>query len=313
MSSILLFGAVSLLLQAMMALSLKGYVKASANMKTTRKKVMINLKNQFETIYGMDYQIRNIAAYVDKYMLKLRFMGFSYSAWEKVPFLTAGFATLLAGGGLFYGYMTGVKKQSQIEILFSYGVILVCLFVFFHIFGIKSKKEQMQIQLVDYLENYLTNRLIRTKEANQQIKLLDDEMEAAFIEGTAKNSDLKEVILEEEKKREAEKQRVNDSTIEEDMDMLKRLLRDLDVKRENTGRELIAASHEQTFDLQSMTGEKTDNVLDGVQIEESDAVLETAPEGLCETAEVSENRHIEKETGTSEFELLEEFVQSFLA
>ena len=53
MSSILLFGLVSLLLQAMMVLSLKGYVRASANMKTTKKKIMLNLKNQFETIYDM--------------------------------------------------------------------------------------------------------------------------------------------------------------------------------------------------------------------------------------------------------------------
>lgn len=77
MCSILFVGVFSLILQAFMTLSLKGYVKASANMKTTRKKVMINLKNQFETIYGMDYQVRNIAAYVDKYLLKLRFIGFS--------------------------------------------------------------------------------------------------------------------------------------------------------------------------------------------------------------------------------------------
>ena len=74
MCSIVLFGVLSILLQWIMTLSLKGYVKASSNMKTTKKKLLLNLKNQFETIYGMDYQVRNIAAYVDKYLLKMRFL-----------------------------------------------------------------------------------------------------------------------------------------------------------------------------------------------------------------------------------------------
>lgn len=221
MSSILLFGLVSLLLQAMMVMSLKGYVRASANMKTTKKKIMINLKNQFETIYGMGYQVRNTAAYVDKYLIKLKFMGISCSVWEKAPFLAAGLVTLIAGVEAFYGYMTKAPTSLLVEILFSYGVVLVCFFVFFHIFGVKSKKQQMQIQLVDYLENYLANRLLREKD---EIKVLDEQMEDAFMEGSAKNPDLKRVILEEERQR---KSAIASTTeTEEDVEMLNHLLRE---------------------------------------------------------------------------------------
>lgn len=286
MSSILLFGMFSLLLQAMMTLSLKGYVKASANMKTTRKKVLINLKNQFETIYGMDYQVRNTAAYVDKYLLKLRLIGFSFSTWEKVPFLTAGIVTLLAGGGVFYGYITGKEMKTQIEILFAYGMVLVCLFVFFHIFGMKSRKQQIQIQLVDYLENYLANRLIRTKEGSREPKLLDEEMEAAFMEGAARNKELKNVILDEEheeKLRENENRNISENNaeksieLEEDMDMLKRLIREIDTSQHKDSEDMIAVSSEEDI------REKEDVLLTGEESEES------------------------------EIELLEEFVQSFLA
>lgn len=299
MSSILLFGMFSLLLQAMMTLSLKGYVKASANMKTTRKKVMINLKNQFETIYGMDYQVRNIAAYVDKYLLKLRFLGFSFSAWEKVPFLTAGIATLLAGGGIFYGYMKEESMKEQVEILFAYGMVLVCLFVFFHIFGIKSRKEQIQIQLVDYLENYLTNRLIRTKEGSRELKLLDEDMEAAFMEGAARNKELKNVILEEEraerKNSEEEMERniperepVKAIDMEEDMDMLKRLIREMETAQNTNSKEMIAVSREEELRDSKVCQENNEK--------EAEAFA-------CSKADSEE----------SEIELLEEFVQSFLA
>lgn len=311
MSSILLFGMLSLLLQTMMTLSLKGYVKASTNMKTTRKKVMINLKNQFETIYGMDYQMRNISAYVDKYLLKLRFLGLSYSAWEKVPFLTAGILTLLAGGGVFYEYMTNGVIATQIEILFSYGMVLVCLFVFFHIFGIKSKKQQIQIQLVDYLENYLTNRLTRTKEGHKELKLLDNDMEEAFMEGAAKNKELKQVILEGEKEEKQKKKRrkedgrkavqekepaisASDVDVEEDMDMLKRLIREIDSEQNAKQEEQIAVSEEMVVKS---------------ELCQMDSEEEEEEEGPKEAA-FSKEEEAEEE---SEIELLEEFVQSFLA
>lgn len=199
MCSILLLGIVSIFMQWIMTLSLKGYVKATANMKTTKKKSMINLQNQFETIYGMDYCVRNVSAYVDKYLLKLRFVGCSFSFWEKVPALTAGITTLLAGGLAFYTYSTKGSNTVLMEILFSYGVVLACLFVFFHIFGIKSKKQQMQIQLVDYLENYLVNRMLRNHDNGKEYRILNATMEEAFMEGVAKNDELKSVIMEEEK------------------------------------------------------------------------------------------------------------------
>lgn len=277
MCSILFVGVFSLILQAFMTLSLKGYVKASANMKTTRKKVMINLKNQFETIYGMDYQVRNIAAYVDKYLLKLRFIGFSFSTWEKIPFLSAGVVTLLTVGGIFYGYMTKVKSMVQVEILFAYGTVLACLFIFFHIFGIKSKKQQIQIQLVDYLENYLTNRLTRTKEANKEWKTLDADVENAFMEGTAGK---KEPVLD---------QTIN---MEEDVEMLKRLIREVETGKESKDSGQAAVS----------TNQSEAETEDYKDIEQADS-----------EKEIAAAKEAEKNPEESEIELLEEFVQSFLA
>lgn len=277
MSTILLVGVISLLLQAMMTLSLKGYVKASANMKTTRKKVMINLKNQFETIYGMDYRVRNIGAYVDKYMLKLRLIGFSFSTWEKIPFLSAGIATLLTVGGIFYGYMNGAEKMAQIEILFAYGTVLACLFIFFHIFGIKSKKQQIQIQLVEYLENYLTNRLIRTKEGNKELKLLDASVENAFME---ESTGKRETVSD------------TDVNMEEDVEMLKRLIREVETGNNERSKE------------QAEEGKRRGKT-------DSHKCMTDMEDDLDQ--EVAASKELKEEPEESDIELLEEFVQSFLA
>ncbi|MDO5155629.1 MAG: hypothetical protein Q4D51_06660 [Eubacteriales bacterium] len=224
MSSILLVGALSLILQGMITLALYSYVKASANMKTTRKKVMIHLKNQFETIYGMNYQVRNIRAYVDKYLLKLRLLGISYMNVEKIPFLSAGIVTLLMVIGISFGYLNGVKARAQVEILSAYGIVLACLFSFFHIYGIKSKKKQIQIQLVDYLENYMTNRLMKNKEDGTEWKVLDPDTEKAIMNSEygkenplKKASDLEQIAFSEEEKMEEEK---DHNSEESDLELL---------------------------------------------------------------------------------------------
>ena len=203
MSSILLVGFISLVLQGMITLALYGYVKASANMKTTGKKVMIHLKNQFETIYGMNNQVRNIGAYVDKYLLKLRLLGISYMNVEKIPFLSAGIVSLVAVVGIFYGYVKKLGGQVQVEILSAYGIVLACLFIFFHIFGIKSKKQQIQIQLVDYLENYMMNRLMKNKEEIEW-KDLDPDMERAILNSAYEEEKKETMSAKDEKPEESE-------------------------------------------------------------------------------------------------------------
>lgn len=242
--SIFAFGLFSLFLQMLMVASLNSYVKASGNMKMTKKKVLLNLKNQFETIYGMEYQVKNTSAYVEKYLMKLKFLGMSYHTWEKAPFLSAGIVTLIAGTEMFYAYIQGAVGETIIEIFFAYGITMACFYVFYHIFGVKNKKDQIQIQLVDYLENYLANRLLRTKNTE---KVLNHSMEEAFMDGAVENDEIKREILKEEKdiakemtrnesrkkKKEREKETENipsKDSFEEDMDMLRQLVKEMEEK-----------------------------------------------------------------------------------
>lgn len=268
MSSILIVGALSLIMQLCMTLSLKGYVKASANMKTTKKKIMLNLKNQFETIYSMDYRVHNTSAYVDKYLLKLRFLGVPYTVWERVPFLTMGIVTVLAVGGAFYEYVNEKAVKGQIEILFAYGLVLACLFVCFHIFGIKSRKQQIQIQLVDYLENYLSNRLIRTREEKEEDLL---------------GEDLEEYAEQDEQSSESE--------IEDDMAMLRKLLTQMESGRSRAYTKMQAETEKKR--------EETDR-----EVEMQGQQIAAGKEQMADDEQPEEE---------SDLELLEEFVQSFLA
>ncbi|MBE5923031.1 MAG: DUF2207 domain-containing protein [Lachnospiraceae bacterium] len=195
-SSILIVGVLSIFLQWLMVLSLKGYVKASSNMKTTKKKALVNLKNQFEAIYDLNSQVKNIDVYVDKYLVKLRFFGITYNVWERVPYITAGTVTIITMCAFFYGYIHYFGEVYFAILSFAYGITLACLYVAFHIFSVKTRKQQIHLQLVDYLENYLSNRLLR------------DEPETEC------------------------KERAQNDNAEEDMDMLKRLIKEMDSRKE---------------------------------------------------------------------------------
>ena len=246
-SAIIIAGVVSGAVRWLVYLSVKGYVKASANMKTTKKKSMINLKNQFEAIYEMNSRIHNMEAYVDKYLLKLKCFGITYTGWEEFADISIGLITVVAIYGSLSGYINGADIVYFMEILFSYSLTVACLFVLFHIFDIKSGKQQIHIQLTDYLENYLANRLLKDRK----------DVESGGAQ----------------------------STMEEDMEMLKRLIREMDERRKDAGTPLETEAPESL------------EVAASVEMAMSSEM--EYPEGMIRDQ--------------SDAELLEEFVESFLS
>lgn len=251
MSGVLAFGVLSIFTQWIVMLSLKGYVKASANMKTTKKKVMINLKNQFEAMYEMNSKVTNMDAYVDKYMLKLRFMGATYSAWERLPFISAGITVIAMVAGGYYGYTVNAADIYYAQILAAGGIILACLYMFYHIFSIKTRKQQIHVQLVDYLENYLSNRLNKTVDKDVWDDV-DQMVEDAYMKG---KNDTDYEVSEQSGENESDPNAKN--TMEEDMDMLKRLIKEIDAKKEidvkkeiDNATDEVAVSHEEQSDIE---------------------------------------------------------------
>jgi hypothetical protein len=161
--------------------------------------------------------------------------------------------------------------------------VLACLFICFHIYGIKSKKQQIQIQLVDYLENYLTNRLMRTKEGSREWKILDEETENALVAGKGA-----EVLQADE----------DTVDLDADMEMLKRLLRQVEHKE--------SGGTQNKKEMETLGYAEVSQADSGKIAQEREAAVsvEIEPEEII-TQELTPEE--------SELELLEEFVQSFLA
>ena len=119
-----------------------------------------------------------------------------------------------------------------IESLFAYVITLVCFFVFFHIFGVKNKKAQIQIQLVDYLENFLANRLIRTKDEERMAEMPQGD---SLTDKQREEDDQAVQNVSLERTEEASKE-----LPESDMEMLQRLVREMEEKNSKSKRADVA-------------------------------------------------------------------------
>ena len=153
------------------------------------------------------------------------------------------------------------------------------------------------------MENYLANRLLRTK--NEDVKVLNESMEDAFMEDAVENERIrKEILLEEkeaeEKKiRESEKLNSEDADdnkqLEGDMDMLRRLIKEMEDKNSQGRRANI------DLEDRKKLGDTVTQI----------AVSEEIP--LNADALKEEEMDTIEDYDDSNLKLLEEFVQSFLA
>ena len=146
-----------------------------------------------------------------------------------------------------------------------------------------SKKSQIQIQRVDYLENYMTNRLTRNREGGQgkeetSLKGMETDTEEREI-----SQEMKEIEKSEMQNMDSTSKNTEQNSMEEDMEMLKRLLSQVENGESQTEKltSRIAASEE--------------------ELKENEVFPDVTYEAFS------------KQPEESELELLEEFVQSFLA
>lgn len=136
-------------------------LKASENMASTTKRQIRTIRNHYENSLNMDLQVHNIQAFVDKYLLKLRFCGIPIRIWDSMA-IEAALLTVAVGG---IGIINSIHKTYGEETVFSILVATIiscaCLLSIENIFRIENSFDRLQANIEDYLENNLKNRLGR--------------------------------------------------------------------------------------------------------------------------------------------------------
>lgn len=151
--------SLSIICQIIIGVIYRRLIRETDNMAAAKNKFLRQCKLKFINCYQLSGEVANISVFVDKSMAKISFLGISMTGLHHLAgqFILLSVAT--AGAGACYEITQG---ETVGKILPYYVVSFLGLYVYFSISGlvdITGKKERLKINLVDYLENHMVNKL----------------------------------------------------------------------------------------------------------------------------------------------------------
>lgn len=161
--------AMSILVRIILGALYRKMIHETDNMSSTNNKALKQCKLKFSNCYEMGNGVSNVAVFVDKFISRLSIghmsFGFIYHLSGQLMLLSVVFSGVGVSRGIMAGNTIG-------DILPFYIVSLLGLYVFFSVsalVNINEKKRILKINLVDYLENHLSQRMNVTKQDIQML------------------------------------------------------------------------------------------------------------------------------------------------
>ena len=152
----------SIICQIVMGVIYHRLIWETEHMSTTTDKSLQQLKLKFSGCCKMNDKVSNVSVFVDKYLSNIRFRNVSLSIIKHLSGQLMLLAVLVAGIGACLGI---IHNESFFSIAPYYVVSflgLYCYFAVVSLIDVPGKINILRINLVDYLENHLANRLEQT-------------------------------------------------------------------------------------------------------------------------------------------------------
>lgn len=153
----------SLFIRLLLAALYSRMITETDNMATTQNKLLKQCKLKFTNCYQLNNGVPNVPIFVEKFLSRLALGPFSfnilYHLSGQLMLLSVVFSGVGACRSIIAGNMFG-------EILPFYICSLVELYLFLSLgtlLDIKGKRKLLKVNLVDYLENHLSNRMQVTR------------------------------------------------------------------------------------------------------------------------------------------------------
>lgn len=153
-----MFG-LGMLLKLLLYIGYSRMIRASNNMGRTNNKLFKKLKVKSETFYKLKINVNNVDAFVDKSINNHKIGGILLITWEKISGQVSIICGMTGLAGALLGDLIGIERMWIVRVLAVGLVISGLLMVFENLLNKDSRKEIIKVNAVDYLENYLINRL----------------------------------------------------------------------------------------------------------------------------------------------------------
>ena len=185
----------SIICQIVMGVIYHRLIWEAEHMSTTTNKSLQQLKLKYSGCCKMNEKVSNVSVFVDKYMNRIKFRGVSISILKHLAGQLMLLAVLVAGIGACLGI---VRDENFFEIAPFYVISFLGLYGYFataSLVDIPGKINILRINLVDYLENHMANRL---EQAALDMRMIQpdekDSTETHNLEPTLDKQDLDKQI-----------------------------------------------------------------------------------------------------------------------
>ena len=162
MIGILILLSCSIICQIVMGVIYHRLIWESEHMSTTTNKSLQQLKLKYSGCCMMNEKVSNVSVFVDKYISRIKFGSVSVSIIKHLSGQFMLLAVFVAGIGACLGI---IRDEGFFDIAPYYVISflgLYCYFALASLIDIPGKINILRINLVDYLENHLPNRLEQT-------------------------------------------------------------------------------------------------------------------------------------------------------
>ena len=199
-SLILILFMISILLQIIIGRFFSNLIKETENMASTDKELLHQCKRKFTNCYKMNAGVLNVPVFVDKFLNKLTIGKLSITSLKHLSGQLMLLSVFVAGIGACRGIVVG---ETLGEILPFYIISLFGLYVYFSVSGaidISGKRRILKINMVDYLENNMVNKLSVLEEdlkIVEQAPIIEkQEVKKKPIFGKSEERELEELLKE---------------------------------------------------------------------------------------------------------------------
>lgn len=165
---LLLFGIVC---QIILGILYQNMIRETDNMTVTENKILKTCKSKFATCYQINHGVANISVFVDKFLNRIKVGHFTMRGLSHLSGQAVLIGSLVAGMGVYKGIVQGVQ---MLDLLPFYIVSFMGLYIYFTVsslVNVKEKKEILKINIIDYLENTMINKLERSMSRDGDMKI----------------------------------------------------------------------------------------------------------------------------------------------
>lgn len=164
----------SIICQIIMGVIYHRLIWETEHMSTTTNKSLQQLKLKFSGCCKINEKVYNVPVFVDRFMGNIKIGGMSLSILKHISGQLMLLSVLVAGIG---ACLSIIRNENFFQIVPFYVVSFIGLYCYFAVSSlvdIPGKINTLRINLVDYLENHLANRLEQTELDMQLIKPKED-------------------------------------------------------------------------------------------------------------------------------------------